>query len=296
MDQIHLMNVFAAVGEDESFASASRRLNLSPAAITRAVASLEAQLGVKLLLRTTRNVRLTEAGQRYLDDVRNILASIAEANEAVAGINSAPKGNLSVTASVLFGRDFVMPCIVDYLKTYPDVDVTAYFLDRVVNVVEEGMDVAVRIGHLPDSSLKALRVGQVRRVLCASPEYLAKNGVPQRPEDLAGHTVLSASGISPKVEWKMSGQKALRIEPRLTVTSNDAAIRACVSGLGICQLLSYQIGRELTDGQLKIILADYEEQPWPVHLLHRESKFGSAKVRNFIDLLAGHLRAHPHLN
>lgn len=299
MDQIHLMNVFVAVGEDESFAAASRRLDLSPAAVTRAIAGLEEQLGVKLLLRTTRNVRLTEAGRRYLDDVRNILASIAEANEAAAGVNSTPKGNLSITASVLFGRYFVMPCIVDFLKEYPEVEVSAYFLDRVVNLVEEGMDVAIRIGHLPDSSLKALRVGQVRRVLCASPEYLAKNGVPQHPADLLRHTIIAASGISPRVEWKFGSvddPTMVRMKPRLTVTSNDAAIDAATSGLGICRLLSYQIANELTEGRLKIVLADYEEAPWPVHVLHRESKFGSSKVRNFIDALTASLRAHPHLN
>jgi DNA-binding transcriptional LysR family regulator len=299
MDQVHLMTVFVAVGEEESFAAAARRLDLSPAAITRAVSALEEQLGVKLLLRTTRSVRMTEAGRRYMDDSRNILASIAEANEAAAGVNAAPKGNLSVTASVLFGKSFIMPCIVRFLQTYPEVEVSAYFLDRVVNLVDEGMDVAVRIGHLPDSSLKALRVGQVRRVLCASPEYLAKNGVPQHPADLLRHTIIAASGISPRVEWKFGAvddPTMVRMKPRLMVTSNDSAIDAAVGGLGICRLLSYQIADQLRDGRLKVILAEYEEAPWPVHVLHRESKFGSSKVRNFIDLLAEHLRAHPHLN
>ena len=298
MDQIHLMNVFVTVGEEESFAGAARRLDLSPAAVTRAISGLEEQLGVKLLLRTTRNVRLTEAGRRYLDDSRNIIASIAEANEAAAGINSAPKGNLSVTASVLFGKTFVMPCIVNFLKEHPQVEVSAYFLDRVVNLVEEGMDVAVRIGHLPDSSLKALRVGQVRRVLCASPEYLAKHGVPQHPADLLRHTIIAASGISPRVEWKfgaLDDPTMVRMKPRLTVTSNDAAIDAAVGGLGVCRLLSYQIAGEVRDGRLQIILADYEEAPLPVHVLHRESKFGSSKVRKFIDMLADYLRTHAHL-
>jgi DNA-binding transcriptional LysR family regulator len=299
MDQIHLMNVFVAVGEEGGFAAAARRLDLSPAAVTRAIVGLEDQLGVKLLLRTTRNVRMTEAGQRYLDDSRNILASIAEANEAAAGVNAAPRGNLAVTASVLFGKAYVMPCIVDYLKQFPQVEVSAYFLDRVVNLVDEGMDVAVRIGHLPDSSLKALRVGQVRRVLCASPEYLARHGVPQHPADLQQHAVIAASGISPRVEWKFGGPDdptMVRIAPRLTVTSNDAAVAGVVAGLGIARLLSYQIATELSEGKLKIVLPEYEEAPWPVHVLHRESKYGSAKVRNFIDMLAARLRANPFLN
>lgn len=299
MDQIHLMNVFVTVGEEESFAAAARRLDLSPAAITRAVSALEQQLGVKLLSRTTRHVRLTEAGRRYLDDSRNILASIAEANEAAAGVNSAPKGNLSVTASVLFGKAFIMPCIVRFLEAYPEVDVSAYFLDRLVNLVDEGIDVAVRIGHLPDSSLKALRVGQVRRVLCASPDYLAQHGVPRHPADLLRHTIIAASGISPRVEWKFGAvddPTMVRMRPRLMVTSNDSAIEAAAVGLGICRLLSYQIAEELSAGRLEIILAEYEEAPWPVHVVHRESKFGSSKVRHFIDLLAAHLRAHPFLN
>ncbi|MCS0598148.1 LysR family transcriptional regulator [Massilia agri] len=299
MDQVHLMSVFVAVGEEEGFAAAARRLDLSPAAVTRAIAALEEKLGVKLLLRTTRNVRLTEAGRRYLDDSRNILSSIAEANEAAAGVNSAPKGNLSVTAPVLFGKTFVMPGIVRYLKAYPEVEVSALFLDRVVNLVEEGIDVAVRIGHLPDSSLKAVRVGQVRRVLCASPEYLARHGVPRHPDELLRHTIVAASGVTPRVEWKFGADDdptMVRLRPRLTVTSNDAAIAAAVMGLGICRLLSYQIADELAAGRLKIVLADHEEAPWPVHLVHRESKFGSSKVRNFIDLLAGELKAHPHLD
>lgn len=293
MDQIHLMNVLVAVGDEQSFAAAARRLDLSPAAVTRAIAALEAQLGVKLVLRTTRNVRLTEAGSRYLEDSRNILASIAEANRAAAGGNAQPRGNLSVTASVLFGKAFVMPSIVRFLAEYPEVDVAAYFLDRIVNLVDEGIDVAVRIGHLPDSSLKALRVGSVRRVLCAAPAYLARHGCPRHPEDLPRHTVIAASGISPRVEWRfgtVDDPTVVRIRPRLTVTSNDAAIDAALAGLGICRLLSYQVARELADGRLRIVLADFEEAPWPVHILHRESKYGSVKVRKFIDLLAGELR------
>lgn len=299
MDHMHLMTVFVAVGEQESFAAASRSLNMSPAAITRAVAALEEKLGAQLLQRTTRNVRLTEAGQRYLDDCRAILASIEDANDAVAGGNSTPKGMLNITASVLFGKVFVTPCIVQYLKEYPEVDISAYFLDRPVNLIEEGMDVAVRLGHLSDSSMKALRVGQMRRVLCASPEYLARHGVPQHPSDLERHSIIAASHITPRVEWKFGrGEESLtvRLKPRLTITSNDSAIRAAVDGLGICRLLSYQMGEELADGRLRIVLPEYEEEPWPVHILHRESKYGSSKVRKFIDLLAQHLRSHPHLN
>ncbi|HGA2320639.1 TPA: LysR family transcriptional regulator [Pseudomonas putida] len=294
MDQIHLMKVFVAVGELESFAAAARRLDISPAAVTRAVSALEEQIGVKLLLRTTRSVRLTEAGSRYLEDTRNILASIHEANEAAAGINAKPKGELAITAPILFGKKFVMPCIVRYLQQYPEVDVSAYFLDRVVNMVEEGMDVAVRIGPLPDSGLKALRVGRVRRMLCASPDYLARMGEPLHPSDLPDHSVIATTNLSPRAGWRfgLADEPTLvRMKPRLTVTSNDGAIAAAVGGLGIARLLSYQVVDELASGQLQVILADYEEAPWPIHILHRESKYGSAKVRSFIDLLAQDLRA-----
>ena len=298
MDQIHLMKVFVAVGELESFAAAARRLAISPAAVTRAVTALEEQLGVKLLLRTTRSVRLTEAGGRYLQDTRHILASIVEANEAAAGINAAPKGDLAVTAPILFGKKFVMPCIVRYLQQYPEVDVSAFFLDRVVNLVEEGMDVAVRIGQLPDSGLKALRVGKMRRLLCASPEYLERHGTPRHPSELQKHEVIVAGTLSPRTDWRFGAiddPTLIRMKPRLTVTSNDAAIAAASAGLGIARLLSYQVADELAAGRLQVILAEYEEAPWPIHILHRESKYGSTKVRTFIDMLAEHLRSQAHL-
>ncbi|MEA3235009.1 MULTISPECIES: LysR family transcriptional regulator [Pseudomonas] len=298
MDQIHLMKVFVAVGELESFAAAARRLAISPAAVTRAVSALEEQLGVKLLLRTTRSVRLTEAGGRYLEDTRHILASIVEANEAAAGINAAPKGDLAVTAPILFGKKFVMPCIVRYLQQYPEVDVSAFFLDRVVNLVEEGMDVAVRIGQLPDSGLKALRVGKMRRLLCASPEYLERHGTPRHPSELQKHEVIAAGTLSPRTDWRFGAiddPTLIRMKPRLTVTSNDAAIAAASAGLGIARLLSYQVADEVAAGRLQVILAEYEEAPWPIHILHRESKYGSTKVRTFIDMLAEHLRSQAHL-
>ncbi|GLR13473.1 LysR family transcriptional regulator [Chitinimonas prasina] len=299
MDRLHLMTVFVAVGEEESFAGGARRLGMSPPAVTRAISALEARLGVKLLQRTTRYVRVTEAGQRYLDDARRILGEVDEADEAAAGINAAPRGHLTVTAPVLFGKMFVMPGIVDYLNRYPEADVSALFLDRVVNMLEEGVDVAIRIGPLPDSSMRAIKVGQVRRVLCASPEYLERHGIPQTPQVLRDRTVIAATGVSPAVEWKFgpeSDPANIKLKPRLTVTSNDAAIEAARSGLGITRLMSYQIAPHLAKGELKIVLSEYENAPLPIHIVHRESKYGSAKVRSFIDLMVDRLRADKHLN
>jgi DNA-binding transcriptional LysR family regulator len=299
VDRMHVMTVFVAVGEERSFAAAARKLDLSPAAVTRAVLTLENSLGVKLLQRTTRSVRLTDAGQRYLDDARHILTMVTEADEAASGLNSSPQGQLAVTAPVLFGKLFVMPSIVAFLKQHPAVQVSAFFLDRTVNVVEEGMDVAVRIGDLPDSSLKAIRVGNVRRVICASPTYLARNGVPQQPSDLLDHCLVSAAGVTPRTEWKFgrgASASVVRVAPRLTVSSNDGAIEAARSDLGLVRLLSYQIAPELAAGQLKIVLENFEEAPLPVHVLHRESKYGSSKVRSFIDLLVTSLRTDRNLN
>jgi DNA-binding transcriptional LysR family regulator len=299
MDRLHLMTVFVAVAEEESFAGGARRLGMSPPAVTRAIAALEARLGVKLLNRTTRFVRTTEAGQRYLDDSRRIIGEVDEAGEAAAGINAEPRGHLAITAPVLFGKMFVLPSIVEFLQRYPAMEVSALFLDRVVNLLEEGLDVGVRIGELPDSSMRAIRVGSVHRVMCASPDYLEKHGMPHNPGELSGHNIVAASGVSPTIEWKF-GQGAelvaVRVKPRLTVTTNDAAIEAALQGFGITRLLSYQVAPHLASGQLKIILSEFEPAPMPIHVLHREGRYASAKVRSFVDLIAIRLREDHTLN
>jgi DNA-binding transcriptional LysR family regulator len=298
MDRLLLMTVFVAVAEEEGFASAARRLSMSPPAVTRAVAALEAHLGVKLLNRTTRYVRVTEAGQRYLEDSRRVIAAANEADEAAAGINAAPRGQLVVTAPVLFGRMYVMPGIVEYLQRFPDTEVSALFLDRVVNLLEEGVDVGIRIGDLPDSSFKALRVGQVRRLICAAPAYLAAQGRPTTPAELAGHQIISASSVSPAVEWRFQHKgevQAVKVKPRLTVSSNDAAIAAAVRGAGITRLLSYQVAPQLAAGELELLLPDYESAPMPIHVIHREGRQASTKIRAFVDLIAERLRADPSL-
>lgn len=299
MDRFHVMAVYVAVAEEESFAGGARRLGMSPPAVTRAVASLEKRLGVKLLTRTTRFVRATDAGLRYMEHARRIIAEADEADEAVAGVNAAPRGQLSVTAPVLFGRMFVTPSIVEYLRHFPDMSISAVFVDRVVNLLEEGMDVGVRIGELPDSSMKAIGVGHVRRVVCAAPDYLKANGVPRTPADLAKHTIVAASPVSPSVDWKfVNGKKAtsVKLTPRLTVTTNETAIVAAVQGFGVTRLLSYQIAAFLASGQLKAVLTDYEPPSLPIHVLHSEGRQGSAKVRTFVDLLVERLRADKALS
>lgn len=299
MDRLHLMTVYVAVAEEESFAGAARRLGMSPPAVTRAIATLEDRLGVKLLNRTTRHVRATEAGERYLDDARRVIAAADEADEAAVGINAEPRGHMTITAPVLFGRMYVMPGIVEYLRQHPETTVSALFLDRVVNMLEEGVDVGIRIGELADSSYRALRVGQVRRVLCASPAYLKKNGIPQTPQELKQHTVIVASSLSQNVEWRFMDQGepvAVRIKPRLTVSSNDGAIEAATMGLGITRLMSYQVAPLLASGKLKVVLSEFESPKVPIHIIHREGRHASAKMRAFIDLMADHLRAETSLN
>lgn len=299
MDRLTEMQIYVAVAECEGFAAAARRLGISPPVVTRAVADLEARLGVRLLNRTTRYVRATDAGQRYLDDARRVIAVADEADEAAIGVNSEPRGHLTVTAPVLFGRIYVMPAIVDYLQRYPAAEVSALFVDRVVNLLEEGVDVALRIGELGDSSFNALRVGRVRRVLCASPDYLARQGVPENPDALTGHSIIVATSLGANVEWRFMQDKTpwvVRIKPRLSVSSNDSAIEAAVRGLGIARLMSYQVAPEIDSGKLKILLSEYETAPVPIHIVHREGRYTSTKIRSFIELMAEQLRANKSLN
>lgn len=292
------MTVFVAVAEEESFAAAARRLRMSPPAVTRAITSLEERLGVRLLTRTTRLVRTTDAGSRYLEDARRILLEADEADEAAAGINATPRGHLAVTAPVLFGKIYVMPVITAYQTAFRETTVSALFVDRVVNLVDEGLDVGIRIGPLPDSSLRAIRVGQVRRVVCAAPAYLKKYGSPEIPADLAQHSLVAVTAVSAGSEWTFARGKqkiGVRLSPRILVNTNDGALEAARSGFGLTQLLSYQVANELAAGTLKAVLTDFEEASLPVHVIHREGRHGSAKVRSFVDLAVERLRANTAL-
>lgn len=302
MDRFHLMSVFVAVAEEESFAAGARRLGLSPPAVTRAVAMLEDHLGIRLLTRTTRYVRATDAGLRYLESARRLLVEADAADEEAAGVHAAPRGQLAVTAPVLFGSMFVMPGIVDHLERYPDVSVSALFLDRVVNLLEEGVDVGVRIGELPDSTMRAIPVGHVRRVVCAAPDYLKRHARLKDPSQLVGHTIIAASPVSPAIEWRFGGARkgakkgvSVKVHPRLTVTSNEAAIQAALLGFGVTRLMSYQVAAYLAAGRLQRVLGDCEPPALPIHVLHREARHAAAKVRSFVDLLVERLRGDPAL-
>lgn len=288
MDQLHLMTVFVAVAELQGFAAASRKLHMSPPAVTRAITALEKNVGVKLLARTTRHVKTTEAGQRYLHDVKRILQEVVLANEAAQGTHGEPKGVLRVTAPVLFGQQYVLPIVLEYLKQFPMTQVETVFVDRVVNLLEEGFDLGIRIGHLADSSMHARYVGQVSLILVASADYLKQHGMPSSPQALSEHFIVATSSGDLAHDWHFEKEgmgSSVRIHPRLSVNTNQAAINAAKQGMGISRVLSYQVSDELKSGQLKFLLTDFQLPPLPVHIVHREGINASAKVRSFIDLL-----------
>lgn len=296
MDQFHLLRVFNSVADQQGFAAAARQLRISAPAVTRAITQLEDHLGVKLLERTTRHVHLTEAGNRYLEDSRAILEQLALADQAASGINATPRGLLSVTAPSLFGRRYIAPILVDYLQQYPDVQLSSLFVDRLVNLTEEGFDVGIRIGELPDSALRARKVGQVSRVLCASPAYLEATEAPTDLIQLQQHSLINAS---PSLSWRFNtpqGPRTLNVTPRLSTGDNDTAITAACAGFGITRVLSYQVAEKFHSGELIRLLPEFEPAPWPVNVIHRQGPQGSAKVRSFVDMLVEKLQQAGGLN
>jgi len=298
MDRIHAMKVFVRIAETGGFAEAARQLHMSPPAATRAVAALEDAIGARLLTRTTRAVKLTEAGARYVEDCRSILAAIEEAEASAAGSYATPTGMLTVTSSVLFGQLYIMPIMTEFLDVHPQVTGRMLFLDRVVNLVDEGVDVAIRIGNLPDSSYSAVRVGSVRRIICGAPEYFERRGIPGHPADLAQHRIIAATSAWTSLEWRFGegGEMAVNVKPALFSNSNEAAIGAARSGWGLTRALSYQVGPDMLDGRLQIVLEDFEQPPLPVHIVHPEGRNASAKVRAFIDFARERLRGNRVIN
>jgi len=290
MDRIQEMTVFAAVAEARSLAGAARALGVSAATVTRAVAELERRLGTLLVVRNTRQLRLTEAGERFAADVRRLLQELQEAEESAAGVHASPRGLLVVTAPQVFGDLHVVPAMVDYLAAHPEVEIRALLVDRIVSLVEEGVDVAVRLGALPDSSLTAVQVGHIRRVVVASPDYLERHGTPAHPRELPSHATVSAYGTVTGSTWCFAGAE-IPLRSRLTVTSFRAAIRAAAAGGGLTQVASYQVADAVARGELRLVLEEFEVPPRPVSIVYAEGRRGSAKVRSFVDFCAGRLRA-----
>ncbi|MBV6665382.1 LysR family transcriptional regulator [Pseudomonas yamanorum] len=299
MDRFQEMQIFLAVAEEQGFAAAARRLKISPPSVTRAIAAMEARIGTQLLSRTTRSLHLSEAGQRYLDDCRRILAELVEAEEAAAGSFSIPWGHLTVTAPVLFGELFVAPILGEYLDQFAQVSINALLVDRVVNMTDEGVDVAVRIGHLQENGQQAIKVGEVRRVVCAAPAYLERHGRPLHPGQLREAKIVTSSSSQLVSEWQFreSNQPlSVAVEPRLVVTANNAAINLARLGWGVTRVLSYQVASDVRAGALEIILQDFEPPALPIHVVFQNSARVPAKVNTFVDFLVSRLGQDAALN
>lgn len=288
------MCVLLAVVDAGSFSAASRRLAMPLATVSRKVGELEAYLKTRLINRTTRQLSLTEAGHSYVAACRRVLEDIDEAERAATGEYASPKGDLVVTAPVVFGRLYVVPLISEFLSLYPDINIRLALADRVVHLMEEHVDAAIRIGVLPDSTLIATTVGAIRRVVCASPGYLARNGVPQHPNDLTSHQCITFDGLSSARSWIFqSGQSQLSVpvHNRLIVNTADAAIAAAVSGLGLTNVLSYQVADAVRNGALELALETFESASWPVNLVHTGQAPLPLKLRAFLDFATPRLRS-----
>ena len=293
MDRFSELQTFVTVAETGGFNAAARKLNRSPPSVTRIVAGLEARIGTRLFLRTTRQVALTEAGRRLFQDARRLLDDLALAEAVASGAHEAPRGILAVTAPVIFGRRYVAPILRDFVDRHASVSVRALFLDRNVNLIEEGLDVAVRIGDLPSSSLTAVRVGAVRRMLVASPDYLEQHGEPRTLDDLAHHRLAAPSSVDEADHWnfEIKGlRRTIGIAPAFVANSIDASIDAARDGWAITRALSYQVADERRQGRLVELLADQEDRMMPIHLVHAEGPLRAAKIRAFVDYAAVRLR------
>jgi DNA-binding transcriptional LysR family regulator len=294
MDRLDELAAFVTVADERSFVAAARRLRRSPAAITRAVAALEGRLGTRLFTRTTRAVVLTVAGRRHLAPSRQVLQGFAALESDAASEQDEPRGALTVTASVVFGRLHVMPIVADFLRRHPSVDVRLSLSDDVVSLVDEGIDVGIRIAHLPDSTLKAVRVGRVRRGVYGSPAYLAAHGEPRTPADLARHVCLTFSGITPTADrWtfgRARGKMVVSLAPRLVVNLAEPVIDAATAGLGLTCVLSYMVDHLVAADLLRPVLRAYEPPPIPVHVVYPAGGHLPRRTRVFIEAATVALR------
>lgn len=297
MDRIDAMKVFVSTVEEGSLAGAARRLRRSPAAVSRAIAFLEAHVGAELLHRTTRSLKLSETGERYAAACRRVLSELEEADLLAGGEKAAPRGTLTITAPVITGEDVLRPVLDAFMDDYPAVAVRLLLLDRPVNLIDEGIDVALRIAHLPDSSFAATKLGEVRRVIAASPRYLAQHPVIDEPADLAKHRIIAMTHFGMD-SWSFpprrgsSVPRTVQFAPRLVVNTVRAAVASAAEGHGVTRLFSYHIADEIHEGRLQILLADDEHPPLPVHLLAPQGRFSVPKVRAFVDFAVPRLKRY----
>jgi len=294
MDRIDAMTTLIAAVDGGSLSAASRNLGMPLATVSRKVSELEAHLRTKLVIRTSRKLMLTEPGRAYVAASRRILEEIDETERAASGEYGAPQGHLTITAPIMFGRLHVEPVVLAFLQAYPDIQARLILADHVVNLVDDHIEVAIRIGRLPDSAMVATRLGTIRRVACASPDYLAKRGTPETLEMLADHDCVMFEGLYSSTVWNFGcGERAaaVPIKPRFAVNTADAAIAAAIAGTGITRVLSYQVADALAAGELRLVLESFEPEPLPVHLVYPAQSLLPLKLRAFLDFSGPRLKA-----
>jgi DNA-binding transcriptional LysR family regulator len=292
MDRLASYEMFVMIAREGSFARAARRLNLSPQAVTRGISALEQRLGLRLFLRSTRAVSLTTEGAGVLPRIERILGELADSERVLSGMLAEPRGELSVSAPVAFGQMHVQPVVAELLARWPALDVRLQLLDRNVRLIEEGIDIAVRIGALADSALRTTQIGVVRQVIVASPAYLARRGVPKNPQDLASHDVIASTGPRGQGEWRIGGQTEPHgLRRRLRVNTVGAALDAAEAGLGLANFLSYQASGALNAGRLIEVLQPEQPEPIPVSLVFEPGRAGSAATRAFIEAMRDYARS-----
>lgn len=295
MDRLEAMSVLLAVVEAGSLSGAGRKLGAPLPTVSRKLSELEAHLNTRLVLRSTRKLSLTSAGTAYVAAAKRILEEVSEAERAASGEYAAPRGELVIAAPVLFGRLHVLPIVADFLARFAEIDIRLVLSDRNARLIDDHIDMAVRIGALPESSMMATRVGQVRRVVCGSSDYFAAHGTPREPSDLSALTCVTFGVFDSNDAWTFplpgsDAQRAIPIRSRLSVNTAEAAIDAAIIGIGVARVLSYQAARALADKQLEIVLADAEPEPLPVSLVHPAQSLMPQKLRVFLDFLAPRLR------
>jgi DNA-binding transcriptional LysR family regulator len=294
MDRLESMSMLVAVAEAGSLSAAGRRLGTPLTTVSRKIADLEAYLGSQLIQRSSRRITLTDAGSAYIDACRRILEQIGEAERAASGEYQTPRGELIITAPIVFGRLHMLPVICDFLKAYPEIDVRLIQSDRTVNLLDEHIDLALRIGRLPDSSMRAMRVGSVSRVVCGSPDYLAVRGIPATPEALDGHDCITSDLLTAATDWifmRGEAEFTVPVRSRLFVSTSEAAIDAAIAGLGLARVLSYQTAKALAGSKLRRVLQPFEPAALPVNLVHTGDRLVPVKLRAFLDFAAPRLKA-----
>jgi len=290
MDRLQSMATFVAVASAGSFSAAGRQLRTPLPTVSRRVSELESHLGARLFVRSTRKLALTEVGEGYLASCKRLLEEVADAERTASGQYTVPQGELVVTAPVAFGRFHVLPVITEFLKGHAQVDVRLVLSDRSLDLIEQHIDLAIRIGVLPDSRLVAAQIGKVRNVVCASPAYLKAHGTPKSPEDLARHACVTFARFGQESVWLFQDQRVVTVRSRLLVNNAESAVDAAVAGIGITRVVSYQAATAVKARKLEIVLKKFEPDPLPVNLVHVQDRRPTAKLRAFIDFAGPRLR------